>query len=176
MAANHFEAPLTGGHPNSLGNTELVVDDVLANQALLPELVACYRSADAVVRLRVSSAVKRIAKQRPEWVAAHLDDLLGWVAEIDQASTKWTLSTLFVLLDEHMTPTQRDAAIAIMRANLHYDDWIVRNTTAESLAYFARQRPALAAWLIPELRTLTTSRHKSVRGRAAKLLAALGAP
>jgi hypothetical protein len=109
-------------------------------------------------------------------VAAHLDDLLGWVAQIDQASTKWTLSILFVLLDAHMTPPQREAAIALMQANLHYDDWIVQNTTADSLAHFARQRPELAAWLVPELRMLTTSRHKSVRGRAAKLLASLGAP
>ncbi len=174
MSVSYFEAPLTGGHPNSLGNTVSVVEEVLADRALLAELVACYRSDDAVVRLRVSSAVKRVAQQQPEWVAAHLDDLLGWVAEIDQASTKWTLSTLFVLLDAHMSPQQRDAAIALMQSNLHYDDWIVQNTTAESLAHFARQRPTLAAWLVPELTTLTTSRHKSVRGRAQKLLKSVG--
>ena len=174
MPVSRFENPLTGGHPNSLGNTESVVDEVLADRALLAELVECYRSEDAVVRLRVSSAVKRVAQQRPEWVAAHLDDLLGWVAQIDQASTKWTLSILFVLLDAYLAPPQRDAAIALMQANLHYVDWIVQNTTAESLAYFARQRPELAAWLVPELHTLTTSRHKSVRGRAQKLLTSLG--
>lgn len=175
MSVSRFETPLSGGHPNSLGNTGSVVDEVLADRALLPELVACYRSDDAVVRLRVSSAVKRVAQQRPEWVAAHLDDLLGWVAEIDQASTKWTLSILFVLLDAHMTSKQRDAGISIMQSNLHYDDWIVQNTTAESLAYFARQRPELATWLVPELQTLIGSRHKSVRGRAQKLLASMGA-
>ena len=176
MTVSRFESPLTGGHPNSLGNTVSVVDEVLADPALLAELVACYRSEDAVVRLRVSSAVKRVAQQRPAWVAAHLDDLLGWVAQVDQASTKWTLSILFVLLDAHMTPPQRDAAIALMQANLHYDDWIVQNTTAESLAHYGRQRPELAAWLVPELRTLTMSRHKSVRHRAQKLLTSLGAP
>ena len=175
MSVSRFETPLSGGHPNSLGNSVRVVDEVLADRTLLAELVACYRSDDAVVRLRVSSAVKRVARQRPEWVAAHLDDLLGWVAEIDQASTKWTLSTLFVLLDDHMTPQQREAAIALMQANLHFDDWIVQNTTAESLAYFARQRPELATWLVPELKTLTGSRHKSVRGRAQKLLTSLSA-
>ena len=52
-----------------------------------------------------------------------------------------------------------------------------RTPPPDSLAHFARQRPELAAWLVPELRTLTTSRHKSVaRARAAKLLASLGAP
>lgn len=76
---------------------------------------------------------------------------------------------------KRMTPPQRDAAITLMQANLHYDDWIVQNTTAESLAHFARQRPDLAAWLVPELQTLTTSKWRSVRGRAAKLPAALAA-
>ena len=174
MPVSRFETPLTGGHPNLLGNTVSVADEVLADRALLPELVACYRSDDPVVRLRVSSAVKRVAQQRPEWVAAHLDDLLGWVAQIDQASTKWTLAILYVMLDAHLTPPQREAAIAIMQANLHYPDWIVQNTTAESLAHFARQRPELAAWLVPELQTLTGSQWTSVRGRAHKLLARLG--
>jgi len=175
MPVSRFEPQLTGGHPNSLGNTLQVVEEVLADRTSLADLVACYRSDDAVVRLRTSSALKRVAQQRPEWVAARLDDLLGWVAQIDQASTKWTLSILFVLLDAHMSPQQRDAAIAIMMSNLHFDDWIVQNTTAESLAHFARQRPELADWLVPELRRLTGSRHKSVRGRAQKLLTALGA-
>ncbi|MFL0711889.1 MAG: hypothetical protein ACJLS2_03810 [Microcella pacifica] len=53
MPVSRFESPLTGGHPNSLGNTVSVVDEVLADRALLAELVACYRSEDAVVRLRV---------------------------------------------------------------------------------------------------------------------------
>ena len=69
MPVSRFESPLTGGHPNSLGNTVSVVDEVLADRALLAELVACYRSEDAVVRLRVSSAVKRVAQQQPEWAS-----------------------------------------------------------------------------------------------------------
>ena len=30
MTVSRFESPLTGGHPNSLGNTVSVVDEVLA--------------------------------------------------------------------------------------------------------------------------------------------------
>lgn len=175
VSVSRFEKMLTGGHPNSLGNTVSVVDEVLRDRALLPDLVACYRSDDAVVRLRVSSAMKRVAQQQPEWVAAHLDDLLEWVAEIDQASTKWTLSTLFLLLESHLSPQRLERAIDIMKSNLHYDDWIVQNTTSDVLAHFARERAELAAWLVPELQTLTGSRHKSVARRAEKLLPSLDA-
>ncbi len=174
MPVSIFEETLTGGHPNSLGNTVAVVDQVLKDKSKLKELYNTYSSDDEVVRLRVSSAMKRVCKERPEWVADFLDGLLSDISMIDQASTKWTLSTLFTLLDEHMSPKQRARAIEIMKHNLHYDDWIVQNTTAEALLYFSKQDETLAKWLKQELRQLTSSRHKSVRRRAKKYLEEFG--
>lgn len=49
---NSFEQKLTGGHPNSLGNTVEVVDIILADKKRLDELYQCYFSDDAVVRLQ----------------------------------------------------------------------------------------------------------------------------
>ncbi len=158
-----------------MGNTIEVVEAILKDKRLLSDLIDCYKSEDQVVRLRVSNAMKRVAKEHPDWVAARLDDLVGWIAKIDQASTKWTLSTLYQWLDSYMNTRQRTDAIEIMKQNIHYDDWIVQNTTAESLAYFARSNPELATWLIPELRTLTKSRHGSVARRAEKLVVSLEA-
>lgn len=173
MSINKYEELLTGGHPNSLGNTVEVVEDVLKDEKKLKDLYACYGSEDEVVRLRVSSAMKRICKQRPEWVAGYLDSLIHETSKIDQASTKWTLSTLFTLLDTHMTEDQRKAAIDVMKGNLHYDDWIVQNTTAASLAHFAQSSTELKKWLLPELEKLTGNRHKSVSRRAQKLIGSL---
>ncbi|GAB4243341.1 MAG: hypothetical protein Tsb0034_21160 [Ekhidna sp.] len=58
----NFEARLSGGHPNSLGNTIEVVDAVLADPSNFEELFDCYQSDDEVVRLRVSNAMKRTCK------------------------------------------------------------------------------------------------------------------
>ena len=173
MPINDYETQLTGGHPNSLGNTILVVEDVLTDERKLAELFACYDSADEVVRLRVSNAMKRVCKVRPEWVAKYLDELISRTSKINQASTKWTLSTLFLWLEGYMTPAQRAAAVKIMQSNLAYDDWIVQNTTSEALTHFARTNEELKIWLVPELKKLTMSRHKSVGRRAVKLLADL---
>jgi hypothetical protein len=173
MWINSFEEQLTGGHPNSLGNTLEVVDEILAQPALLENLYLCYGSRDPVVRLRVSSAMKRVCKAHPEWVAPYLDRLLAHTSQIDQASTKWTLSILFVLLDSYMSPQQREAAITVMKNNLLYDDWIVQNTTADSLFHFAKSSPELSIWLVPQLQVLQTSRHKSVSRRVTKILSAL---
>lgn len=58
----NFETRLQGGHPNSLGNTIEVVNEVLAENALFNELFECYFSPDEIVRLRTSNAMKRICK------------------------------------------------------------------------------------------------------------------
>ena len=170
MPVNNYETLLTGGHPNSLGNTLQVVEDVLKDKSKLKDLIDCYESSDEVVRLRVSNGLKRVCKVHPEWVVPYLDHLLLRVSKIHQASTQWTLSTLFLWLDEYMTADQRSAAIKIMKQNIKYDDWIVQNTTSEALAHFANKDATLSKWLIPVLKDLTHNRHKSVARRAEKLL------
>lgn len=171
MAINSFEAQLSGGHPNSLGNTVAVVEEILKNKKKLKNLYDCYQSEDEVVRLRVSSAMKRVCIVKPEWVADYLDGLLSDISQIDQASTKWTLAILFRLLDNLMNATQRKKAIQIMKTNLINDkDWIVQNTTAESLEHFSINDKNLKKWLMPELTKMIKSKHKSVAHRAAKIL------
>jgi hypothetical protein len=68
MTSESFEEMLTGGHPNSLGRTIEVVDMVLANSTRLLDLYNCYFSADEIVRLRTSNAIKRISLENPEWL------------------------------------------------------------------------------------------------------------
>ncbi len=170
MAVSQYEEKLKGGHPNSLGNTLDVVEHVLGDRSHVQELINTWKSDDEVVRLRVQNAVRRVAKEQPEWIFAHIDDLQGWIADIDQASTKWVLSILFMWFDDKMDAAQRQRAIEVMKNNLHYDDWIVQNNTIESLTHFAKKDEKLKEWLVPELQTLTRSRHKSVAKRANKYL------
>lgn len=81
QVAEDFEAMLTGGHRNSLGKTVEVVDIVLADRTRLADLYDCYFSDDAVVRLRVSSAMKRVAAERPRWIIDLMDRLQSDVAD-----------------------------------------------------------------------------------------------
>lgn len=168
-----FEVMLSGGHPNSLGRTVEVVDAVLADPARLAQLYACYFSEDEVVRLRVSSAMKRVTIEHPEWTIELMDGLQRDVAAIDQASTQWTLALLFDLTSELQTPAQRARSVDIMKHNLaHHDDWIVLNNSMQVLHEWSRNDPKLAEWLTPHLARLSHDRRKSVAARATKLLAA----
>lgn len=169
-----FEAMLSGGHPNSLGRTLEVVEAVLAHRARLAELVDTYGSDDPVVRLRVSSALKRVEAARPEWVTAMLDRLIAEVGPLDQPSAQWTLAQLFGRQAGALEPRQRSAALAIMKRNLaNHQDWIVLNTTIDPLSLWARTDPVLADWLRPHLDRLAADPRKSVSARARKATAAL---
>jgi hypothetical protein len=169
-----FEQMLIGGHPNSLGRTLEVVDLILKDKTLVAELIDTYSSSDEVVRLRVSNALKRICKEHPDWVYPYTDILLSKIAKINQASTQWTLATIFRLLSPSLTTDQKDLAIQHLKHNLDtYSDWIVINTTMETLFEWSKNDPILAKWLIPRLKKFQKDSHKSISGRATKYLTAL---
>ncbi len=167
---------LSGGHPNSLGRTLDVVDAVLADRSRLGDLYRCYFSDDEVVRLRVSSAMKRVTIEHPDWTMGFIDGLESEVAAIDQASTQWTLALLFDLMVDLLSPQQRSRAVEIMQDNLaQHSDWIVLNNSMKVLGKWAEADPGLAEWLLPHARRLTRDERKSVAANARKLLDQLSA-
>jgi hypothetical protein len=161
---------LTGGHPNSLGNTIEVVESILKGTLEFEELYQCYFSEDEVVRLRVSNSIKRIYKERPEAVEIYLDKFLNDISIIDQPSTQWTMTQLFLWMTPIMSPSQLKHAKEIVKRYISTtQDWIVENTTLETLATWAKQDPELKKWLKPVLEKYATSTRKSVASRAKKL-------
>lgn len=172
-----FETELSGGHPNSLGGTVAVVDKVLQTPALIAPLFATYRSEDPVVRLRVSNAMKRLSRARPELVLPYIDRFLDEVALIDQPSAQWTLAQVFGALAPSLSRGQRMRAQSVLQDNLvRHDDWIVLTQTMQTLAAWASEDDALRAWLGPELARLARDPRKSVSKKAAKLRAQLSLP
>ena len=169
-----FEDMLTGGHPNSLGRTIEVVDCVLANDTRMQELFDCYQSADEVVRLRVSNAMRRVQAERPDLIYPFIDRLIVEIGALNQASAQWTLPKLFAGAEEQMSKPQKDAALALVKRNLaQHNDWIVLNNSLEYLATLATRDPELKAWLRPHLERLAAEPRKSVARRAQKALTKL---
>ncbi|BDD00703.1 hypothetical protein [Persicobacter psychrovividus] len=166
-----FEERLKGGHPNSLGNTVEIVDEVLAENGLFAELFNCYFSNDELVRLRTSNAMKRICKEKKAILVPYLDRFLTEISVIDQASTQWTLAQLFGMLEKEMTENQIGQAKKIMKNNLaHHHDWIVLNQTMDTLTKWAKKDAELSQWIRPHLERLATDKRKSVAGRAKKMM------
>jgi len=171
-----FEEMLSGGHPNSLGRTIEVVEAVLCQPDDMGALFDCYGSADEVVRLRVSNAMRRVQAVRPDLILPFIDKLLTEIAALDQPSAQWTLPKLFAGAEQQMSADQRKAAIAIVQRNLaEHDDWIVLNNSIEYLADRAAQDAALKDWLMPHLARCAGDQRKSVAKRAAKAMQKLKA-
>ena len=170
----NIEAILTGGHPNSLGNTIEVVEMVLEDTRKIEELFQCYYSKDEVVRMRVSNAIKRIAKANQLLIVPYLDRFLNEICKINQSSTKWTMAQLFLMLENHLTAQQFRRAKEILLKNLNEsDDWIVLNMTMETLAVWALRDEDLKVALMPRLKKLKKDHRKSVFTKASKKLAQL---
>lgn len=166
---NDFEQRLTGGHPNSLGNTVEVVEGVLTNHKLFSELFHCYFSEDEVVRLRVSNAMKRICKAEKSLLLPYIDRFLDEISKIDQASTQWTLSQLFLSLEKELDDVQREKAMAIMKNNLAgHNDWIVLCQTMETLGKWSKKDEVLKTWLLPHLERLSKDKRNAVSKKAHK--------
>ena len=91
----NYESELTGGHPNSLGNTIKVVEHVIVKKNRINSLIKCYSSTDQIVRLRTSNAFKRIFRQKPEWFLDFKHIFLNKISKIKQSSTQWTCAHLF---------------------------------------------------------------------------------
>jgi hypothetical protein len=168
----NFEQRLTGGHPNSLGNTVEVVAEVLNEPALFDELFYCYFSTDEIVRLRVSNAMKRICKEDKSLLVPYIDRFLTEIAVINQASTQWTLANLFLYLQKEMTDVQITSAKEILKHNLAtHNDWIVLNNSMETLGQWSKKDANLKAWMLPHLQRLSQDSRKTVVKRASKFLA-----
>lgn len=174
MTSESFEEMLTGGHPNSLGRTIEVVDIVLADSTRLSDLYNCYFSADEIVRLRTSNAIKRISLENPEWLIPYIDKLISEISNINQPSAQWTLANLFQTLSIFMSESQRNSSKRILQKNLEtHTDWIVLNNTMDTLSKWAENDLTLKEWLLPHLERLAHDPRKSVAGRAKKIKAKL---
>jgi hypothetical protein len=92
--SSDFCEMLSGGHPNSLGRTEEVVELVLASPERIDELYATYDSKDEVVRLRVSSSFKRVFLAQPVWFKKWYPRFAKRVLKLQQPSALWTYALL----------------------------------------------------------------------------------
>lgn len=169
--SENFEQMLSGGHPNSLGKTLEVVEIVLCDKAKLENLYQTYFSSDEVVRLRTSNAIKRVCLQHPDWIYEYADKLISEIFNINQPSTQWTIAILFRLMTKYLNQSQKFKATEHFKSNLDTQtDWIVINTTMETLFEWSKGDHELTNWLIPRLKKFSTDSHKSISSRATKYL------
>ena len=167
-----FAELLSGGHPNSLGRTDEAVAAALADERRIADLFDTLASGDPTARMRAGDALEKVARERPEAFAPHVERVLGEMARIEQPSVQWHVAQL--LTEIPLSPSQRRRGIAwLWRTWERSDDWIVISETLTALAYFAQTSPTVRKRLPDALRKTQQDTRKAVARRATKLLESL---
>ena len=106
-------AKLQGTDWRSIGRSEEVVADVLADPGQFRLVFDAILTPDPVVRMHAADAVEKIARRRPALLHGLENCMLTEVARIDQKEVRWHVAQLLPRLT--LTLPQRAQAIAILR-------------------------------------------------------------
>ncbi len=171
MKRSGIAETLRGGDRRSIGKSEAVVSDVLADARLFPPLFECMLADDPLVRMRAADAVEKITALRPDFLKPFKAKLIDRVAGIPQQEVRWHVAQLFTRLE--LTRPDRDKVVRILREYLHDKSRIVKTFSMQALADIAEQDGRFRAAVIRELETLTRDGSPAMQSRGRKLLARL---
>ena len=165
-----FEDMLSGGHHNSLGRTVEVVDIILGDKGALDALFACYDSPDETVRLRTSSAFKRVFRAHPDWFIDYVDRFHDRIPRLGQPSAEWTLSQIHLDCFDMLSPAQIKTATKIAKSQLEQShDWIVLIQTMYLFKHIVTVIPEERPWFVSQLERLSQDKRASVSKKARTL-------
>jgi hypothetical protein len=163
---------LSGGTRASLGRTNQVVAEILADPSQFDALMACLAEdesdSDAVLNMRAADAVEKISRTRPELLAPHKLGLVGIAGGNDQIEVRWHMAQILPRLE--LTPRERLVALDILFDYLRDRSSIVKTHAMQALAEFAGRDAKLRAKVMPLLEELTQIGTPAMRARGRKLL------
>lgn len=128
-----------------LSQARAAAEQILAETALVRELMRALASNDPVLRQRASDTARRVTEKQPELLAPHAEKLLGIFSE--SAGDNWrTRAHLgLVVARTAQSAAQRRRAAGLLMP-LYYDPSnVVRCTAIEGLCLLAQGEPALRA-------------------------------
>jgi hypothetical protein len=162
---------LEGGDRRSIGKSEEVVAEVLADPSLFDVIFEGMLNPDPLIRMRCADAIEKITVDHPEYLRPHKTRLIQEVAKIDQQEVRWHVAQLCSRLE--LTSEERYLVVNILSEYLRDDSKIVKTSSMQALADIAEQDVNLRASIIQQLEELTRTGSPAMRSRGRKLLAKL---
>jgi hypothetical protein len=166
-------AKLGGGDRRSIGRSEEVVADVLADPTLFDLIFDAISNDDPLIRMRAADAVEKITAQRPDLLRPHKHRLLTEFAAIPQQEVRWHVAQMLPRLS--LSAAERRQVADIVESYLDDRSGIVRTCAMQALAEVAMKDPELRARVVPLLQRLTRDGTPAMRARGRRLLVALSA-
>ncbi|MDN5274821.1 MAG: hypothetical protein JWP06_722 [Candidatus Saccharibacteria bacterium] len=173
MTEKFTEMLAVGGHANSLGQVNDVIELVLNDQNRLDELYSCLFNEDAWIRMRAADALEKICRQHPDWLVPYIDKFSNELATSTQPSIRWHLAQIY--REVELTTEQKHFAINWLKDLLSTEDvdWIVAANAMDTLAHFTKDGSYPVVDITPLLKIQQKHKSNAVIKRANKLLAEL---
>ena len=164
-----------GGHTNSLGRTEELVQIVLADKSRLEELYLCMFDDDAWVRMRAADGIEKVCRVRPEWIKYYTGRFIKELSNRTQPSIQWHLAQIYRQVE--LSDSEGALIIKWLKRLISTVevDWIVSANVMETLVQFAEAGQIKRADTLELLKIQKQHKSKSVVRRADKMIERLKA-
>jgi hypothetical protein len=163
---------LEGGNRRSIGRSNEVVADVIADPVLFDAVFSGLLSGEPLLRMRAADAVEKITARHPELLQPYRQVLIGEVARLDQKEVRWHVAQMLSRVE--WNTMERRQAIAILMEYLNDRSSIVKTFAMQALTDLARRAPELRPIVMVRLQELAVAGTPAMRARGRKLLAKLG--
>jgi len=160
---------LEGGDRRSIGRSNEVVAEVLADPGLFGALFSGLTSDNPLLRMRSADAVEKITSRHPEYLLPYKAVLVEQIARIDQQEVRWHVAQMFSRLE--WDRTERLQVLDIILEYFNDRSSIVRTFAMQALADLAQQAPELRPAALLHLQELTATGTPAMKARGRMLLA-----
>ncbi len=165
---NDLLKKLTGGDRRSIGRSEEVVAEVLADPALFPLVFEGMLSDDPLIRMRAADAVEKISANRPEYLQPYQSRLIEEVAGINQQEIRWHVAQMLPRLK--WNAIEQLQVVELLLDYLKDSSKIVKTLAMQALADLAEQEENLRPQVTNLLEELTQTGSPAMQSRGKKLL------
>lgn len=165
---------LRGGDLRSDGAADQVVQVVLDDLTLIPDIVEGLEDSVDVVRGRCADVLEKVARQHPDALRPHLDGLIRIAADDPLPMVRWHLAMLLGHLAG--TETDHERIYHALLARLEDESVFTISWAIVSLCILVRCNPSYAQRSVTAIRRLTAHPSKAVKAKVRHALPLLTNP
>ena len=162
---------LKKGDRRSIGRSNEVVSEVLANPRLFRVVFSGLFADDPGVRMRSADAMEKVTARRPELLRPYKEKLIRELAATDQKEIRWHLAQMISRLK--LNAPQRRRVYGALLSYLDDRSSIVRTFAMQALVDIAKDAPPLIPAVRRRIMVLTNTGTPAMKARGRKLLATL---
>ena len=166
---NKILEKLKGRDLRSIGRADEVVQDILKDPQLFPEVFEGMFSNDPVIRMRSSDAIEKVSREHPEYLQTFKNRLIDKISKIEQNEVRWHVAQMFSYLE--VNEQAKNQIIHILYNWIDSDkSKIVKVNSMQTITDFAEKDNQLKVEVIHKLEEIMKTGSPAMISRSKKLL------